>query len=209
MYIPNQFRIEDEAAILDFIKQNGFAIVVSQSKDGIVASHIPLILHQNQAGAYCLIGHLSKANPQWKMFEQLNSQEVLTIFNGPHTFITADWYEKENVSTWNYLAVHVYGTVQIIEGAALYQSLQMLTDKYEPTESRARLENLNEKYVQREMRGIVGIEITITKLEGKAKLSQNRNDKDYQHIIEKLEERKEGDDVQVAEAMKKKRSYEL
>jgi transcriptional regulator len=151
---------------------------------------------------------LSKANPQWKTFEQLENQEVLTIFNGPHTFITADWYEKENVSTWNYLAVHAYGTVQLVEGEALYQSLQMLTDKYEPTESRARLENLNEKYVQREMRGIVGIEITITKLEGKAKLSQNRNDKDYQHIIEKLEERKEGDDVQVAEAMKKKRSYE-
>ncbi len=202
MYIPNQFRIEAEDALWDFIRHYGFAIVVSQSESGLVASHIPLILHQNQEGVYSLLGHLSKANPQWKTFETMQNQEILTIFNGLHAFITADWYEKENVSTWNYQAVHAYGTVKLIEGEALYHSLQLLTDKYEPSESKARLENLNEKYVQREIRGIVGIEISLSKVEGKAKLSQNRNDKDYQHIIERLEERKEGDDVQVAAAMK-------
>ena len=202
MYIPNQFRIEEAAALWDFIHHNGFAIVVSQSEGSLVASHIPLILHQNEEGAYSLLGHLSKANPQWKTFETMQNQEVLTIFNGPHTFITADWYEKENVSTWNYLAVHAYGTVKLIEGEALYQSLQRLSDKYETTDSKARLENLNPNYVQREMRGIVGIEISLTKVEGKAKLSQNRNNKDYQHIIEKLEDRNEGDDADVAKAMK-------
>jgi transcriptional regulator len=205
MYIPKQFNIEDETTILNFIKKNGFAIIVNQGKEGLVASHIPLILRQTQEGTYSLLGHLSKANPQWQTFEAQQNQEVLVIFNGAHTFITADWYEKENVSTWNYLAVHAYGIVRLLEKEALYQSLQLLSDKYEAQESQARLENLNESYVQREMRGIVGIEIKITKLEGKAKLSQNRNDKDYQHIIKKLEERNEGDDMSIAQEMEKRR----
>ena len=89
-----------------------------------IATHIPLELSKNKLGKDILQGHVSKANPQWHHFK--NNTEVLAIFTGPHGYISSSWYDFEEVPTWNYIAVHVYGTIKIIEGEELYNSLKQL-----------------------------------------------------------------------------------
>jgi transcriptional regulator len=201
MFIPNQFKIQDVTQIGDFLKKNTFAALVSQVKGRLWATHIPLMLAKNQAGEDILLGHISKANEQWK--EIAEQAEVLAIFQGAHTFISSDWYNHQNVSTWNYMVAHVYGKVRIIEGEEMRHAVKILVDHYEPEHSKGRMENMEEKYVNRELRGIYGVELKITSIETAFKLSQNRDDENYHHIVEKLEERGDDDSRKVAEMMKK------
>src|SRR4051812_15778197 len=118
MYVPKQFKNNEPAQIKDFIRKNGFAILVSQCEGKIVATHLPLELNEDGEK---LSGHISRANPQWKNFDQ--GTEVLAIFNGPHAYISSSWYNHENVPTWNYIAVQVYGKIAIIEGEELVRSM--------------------------------------------------------------------------------------
>jgi len=94
-----------------------------------LATHIPIPLDKNENGNSILVGHISKSNPQWKNF--INDNEVLAIFNGPHSYISSSWCDHENVPTWNYIAVHIYGKIKIIEGEKLIEPLTNLLDKYE------------------------------------------------------------------------------
>src|SRR4026207_836328 len=128
MYVPKQFRNNDASTISDFIRHHGFGILVSQSDSRMVATHIPLELSEDETK---LRGHIAKANPQWKHFQ--NKSEIMVIFPGPHAYVSSSWYDHENVPTWNYIAVHVYGKIQIIEGDELYSALKQLVDKYEKT----------------------------------------------------------------------------
>jgi transcriptional regulator len=201
MFIPNQFKIQDITQVEDFLKKNTFAALVSQVKGRLWATHIPMMLAKNQAGEDILLGHISKANEQWKEIEE--QAEVLAIFQGAHTFISSDWYNHQNVSTWNYMVAHVYGKVRIIEGEEMRHAVKTLVDHYEPKHSKGRMENMEEKYVNRELRGIYGVELKITSIETAFKLSQNRDDENYHHIVEKLEERGDDDSRKVAEMMKK------
>jgi transcriptional regulator len=197
MYIPKKFQVTEEAQILDFIRENGFAILVSLNEGKTNATHIPI---QVSDDGKKLHGHLSKANPQWKNF---NQQEVLVIFNGPHTYISSSWYNHENVPTWNYIAVHVYGTIRVIEGDALIDSLKSLTNKYEKNSAKpVSVEKLSPEYFQSALRGVVGFEIEITNMEAAYKLSQNRDKINHAEIINKLEKRNQGDDVKIARAMR-------
>jgi transcriptional regulator len=205
MYTSPNFQAQSIHQVEDFLMKNGFAIVVSQ-QDGIpMATHIPLFLTTKPNGERVFSGHFAKANPQWHtIFEQ---KQVLAIFSGAHTYISSSWYDHVNVSTWNYIAVHIYGKMRLIEGDELLQSLKDLTDKYElhgttPSKNPMRVEDMPEKYVHREMRGIVGFEMSIDTIQATFKLSQNRNDVSHTNIIEQLEARNEGDDVKIAAAMK-------
>ena len=110
MYIPNLYKNENQAEIEQFLHENGFAILVNQTNGKLWATHIPLILGTNSNGKQILIGHISKLNPQAESFNQ--NDEVLAIFSGSHSYISSSWYDHENVPTWNYLAVHVYGKVR-------------------------------------------------------------------------------------------------
>jgi len=114
MYIPKEFAVGDTAEILAFMKQHSFAVLVSTVADRYWGTHLPLLLHQNAAGGYYLLGHLSKANPQWQHFRE--QEKVLAIFSGPHAYVSSAWYAQESVPTWNYMAVHVYGTLQLVSG---------------------------------------------------------------------------------------------
>ena len=203
MFIPKLFKIEEIALIEDFLKKNTFAALVSQVKGRLWATHIPLMLAKNEAGENVLLGHVSKANEQWKGIGE--QQEVMAIFQGAHTFISSDWYDHQNVSTWNYMVAHVYGKVRLLEGEELYNAVKTLVDHYEPEHSKGRMENMEESYVNREMRGIYGVELKISSIETAFKLSQNRDDKNYQAITKKLEERGDDDSKKVAETMKKVR----
>ncbi len=113
MYTPPYYKNENVENVLDFVEKNSFGILISQSNSKLLATHIPLEFDKNENGQTILVGHISKANPQWKNF--INDSNVLAIFNGPHSYISSSWYDHENVPTWNYIAVHIYGKVKIIE----------------------------------------------------------------------------------------------
>ena len=203
MYIPELYKNENREEIENFVHQNGFAILVNQTQGKLWATHTPLLLETREDGKLILTGHISKANPQALSFN--DNDEVLAIFSGAHTYISSSWYDHENVPTWNYLAVHVYGKVRVYNHEEALDFLKKLVDKYESkSKNPIRVENLSEK-TMREARGIVAFEIEITNLEAQKKLSQNRDDKNYRNIITELKKTKENQALAVAEAMKKNR----
>ncbi len=205
MYIPQQFKNENREEILKFIEENSFGILVIKGQNRIIASHIPLYLSINKDGKEILSGHLSKANEGWASFE--NNEEVLVIFPGQHTYISPSWYSHENVPTWNYIAVHVYGSIRIIEGEELLDSLKKLVNKYEKgSTDPVSVEKMNPELVHREMKGIVGFEIIINDLQAAYKLSQNRNERDYDNIIDELSKNSsDPNSIGIAEEMRKKK----
>jgi transcriptional regulator len=204
MYIPELYKTENQEDIHGFIHQNGFAILVNQTDGKLWATHIPLLLEVNDKGKQILVGHLSKLNPQGESFK--TNEDVLAIFSGAHSYISSSWYDHENVPTWNYLAVHVYGKVKIYTHEEAVNSLKKLVDKYEAkSEKQVRVEELSEK-TMREARGIIAFEIEITSIEAQKKLSQNRDDKNYKNIITELEKTNDSQAIAVADAMKKNRS---
>lgn len=132
-------------------------------------------------------GHLAKANPQWQVFSQ---QESLAIFTGPHAYISPDAYEaRENVPTWNYIAVHAYGTPRLItlnqSPEQMDQMIEAMVNTYGPTYQK-QWESLSERYRTTMMQGIVGFEIVVTRLDGKYKLSQNRSPADQANVAHTL-----------------------
>ncbi len=204
MYIHPLNEWQDEPEIVDFIKRNAFATLISQVDGKPWATHLPFVLGKNNAGEPVLSGHLAKANQQWKTISE--NADVLVIFQGPHAYISSSWYNHENVPTWNYLAVHVSGKIRLIEGEELMDHLKSLTDTYEEGRpNRVRVETMSESYVAGQLRALVGFEIKIEEVKGSAKLSQNRDDVNYHHIVEKLEESQFPLDKEVASEMKKRR----
>jgi transcriptional regulator len=199
MYKPRYAENTDVKSIREFVKQNGFGIIVSQSNQKLMASHIPLEFAPDESK---LLGHVSRANPQWKSFD--DGSEVLTIFSGPHAYISSSWYDHENVPTWNYIAVHIHGRIRIIEGAELLDSLKQLVNKYEASSRQpVSVEGMSKQFVQQSLKGLVGFEILITNIEASYKLSQNRDKKNQMAIIAELEKRNDPSSVSVAAEMKK------
>ena len=204
MYIHPINSWEKEPEIIEFIKKNAFATLVSQVNGRPWATHLPLVLDQDQSDNPVLHGHLAKANEQWKALSE--NEEVLIIFQGPHAYISSSWYNHENVPTWNYLAVHVYGKIRIIEGEELMHHLKSLVDIYEEGRpNRVHVETMSESYLQSQLRALVGIEINIEEVQASAKLSQNRDDVNYHHIVKKLDESPFPLDREVALEMRKRR----
>lgn len=201
MYIPEIYKNENPTAIKDFLQKNSFGILVNQVDGKLWATHIPLELDTNENGRQVLYGHISKENPQWKSFASDN--KILAIFSGPNSYVSPSWYDHENVPTWNYTAVHVYGTIKIIKGEALLSSLKKLVDKYEArSENPIKIEDLSEK-TMRQTRGIIAFEIEIDEIQAVHKLSQNRDDKNYQNIISELEKTEESNSIAIAKEMSK------
>ena len=202
MYIPELYKNENQEEIQNFIHQNGFGILINQTAGKLWATHIPLLLEEKD-GKQILVGHVSKENPQAASFK--TNDEVLAIFTGAHSYISSSWYDHENVPTWNYLAVHVYGKVTIYNHEQAVASLKKLVDKYEKkSEKPVRVEELSEK-TMREARGIIAFEIKITSIEAQKKLSQNRDEKNYKNIISELEKTKDNQSIAIATAMKNNR----
>lgn len=184
MYIPEHFRNEDRTAALDFMRANPFTILVSNTETGPFATHVPVLIRES--GENLIIrGHVAKANPHWR-YLQTNPQ-CLVIFHGPHAYVSPSNYEmRESVPTWNYGAVHVYGETRTY--SAPDELLAVLHDLI-PTFEAAYGEqwgSLSEAYHQRMLNHIVGFEITVTKLEAKFKLSQNRTRQEQQKVIDSL-----------------------
>ena len=202
MYIPELYKNENQEDIQNFIHQNGFGILVNQTNGKLWATHIPFLLEEKD-GKQILVGHVSRENPQAGSFK--TNDEVLAVFSGAHSYISSSWYDHENVPTWNYLAVHVYGKVKIHSLDETIEALKRLVNKYEAkSEKPIRVEDLSKKTML-QARGIVSFEIEITAIEAKKKLSQNRDDKNYKTIISKLENSNDFQSIEVAKEMKKNR----
>ena len=200
MYVPRHFQYDDTEEVKDFIEQNGFGILISQQDGRLWGTHIPLLFSEDRRKLY---GHVSKANPQWKNF--VSGNEVMVIFSGPHAYVSSSWYNHENVPTWNYIAAHVYGEIQIVEGEALRHSLSRLVTKYEKHSERpVSVETMTPDYFNRSLQGLVGFEIRITKIEAAYKLSQNRDQLNYRNVVRELDKRGDENSFRVAEEMKKK-----
>src|SRR5262245_10590354 len=131
MYIPSHFAVPDQESLFAAIERYSFATLVSPSASGMVASHLPLLLERAQADVPAtLLGHMARANSQWR---EAAGQEVLAIFAGPHAYISPQWYESEKVvPTWNYVAVHAYGRLELIDDPHEAEALLLRTvDLYE------------------------------------------------------------------------------
>jgi transcriptional regulator len=197
MYIPSHFKIEDEEIIYDIIQEYGFATFFSQHEGEPFATHIPLLIDEDKEYLY---GHFARANPQWK---DINNQNVLAIFHGPHCYISSSWYESNRaVPTWNYLAVHVYGKIEIVEDDELKESLSDLVKKYEVPDSSYQLDEVDARYLEGMTKGVVGFKIKIKKIEGKAKLSQNHSIERRELVIQELEKFESEDERKIASYMK-------
>ncbi|MGO4818184.1 FMN-binding negative transcriptional regulator [Flavobacterium sp. W22_SRS_FP1] len=199
MFIPDIYKNENQEEIRAFLVKYSFGILVNQTNGKLCATHIPLELDTNKEGKEILLGHISKENPQWKGFA--DNDQVLAIFSGPNSYISSSWYNHENVPTWNYIAVHVYGKIKIIEGEAVIDSLKKLIDKYEQnSDNPIRIANLSEQTMI-QTRGIVAFEIEIQEIQATKKMSQNRDDTDHSNIILELEKTKSAQSIAVAKEM--------
>jgi transcriptional regulator len=193
VYIP-KFNEEKRLDILHgLIRSQPFATLVTMGSTGLVATHLPMVLSPGEGSPDILRGHISRANPQWREFDP--SIEALAIFAGPQHYITPNWYPEkaENgkvVPTWNYAVVHAYGTIRVLEDQAwLLTHLKSLTSLHEAASPRPwAVTDAPEDYVASQMRGIVGIEIPVRRIEGKWKVSQNKSEPTKRSIEQGLEE---------------------
>jgi len=203
MYIPRRYEQKDKEKIHAFIKEHSFAILITVLEGRPVGTHIPLQLETGDDGKDSLLGHISIGNEQ--KYTLSDGASVLAIFQGPHAYVSPRWYTQLNVPTWNYISVHVYGTVRLMEGQALREALSRLIDTYEqPLPHPVKMEEIPEKVLEDDFRGIVGFRIVIDEIQAAWKLSQNRDEQSYHQVIERLES---GDEVSraVADEMKKRK----
>jgi transcriptional regulator len=204
MYIPKHFKIDDLETIYKIIEKNSFATLFSQHNGRPYAAHLPLLLEKEEGFLY---GHFARPNEQWKDIE---NQNVLVTFQGPHAYISPSWYEtNQAVPTWNYVAVHVYGQVEILHNEQeIYDALFSMVDKYEKPGSSYRFKEIDRNFIDGMSKGIVAFKIRITEIEGKAKLSQNHSVERQDLVIKQLELSQESDLLQIAKLMKKNHKKE-
>ncbi|WP_269411228.1 FMN-binding negative transcriptional regulator [Lentibacillus daqui] len=198
MFIPRHFSIKDDEKLYEIIDEYGFATLFSQHEGEPAATQIPLMMDKDRKHLY---GHFARSNPQWK---DIDKQRVLAAFHGPHCYISSSWYETNRaVPTWNYITVHVYGHVELIDGKELKESLSGLVLKYEGPDSSYKLDEVDPKYMEAQTKGIVGFKIKVDKMEGKAKLSQNHPRERQKMVIHELEKSEHEDEQRIASYMKK------
>ncbi len=201
MYVPPHFAESDTVKLHDFLERYSFGLLVSQ-RDGLpFASHLPLLLDRKLGPHGTLIGHMARANPQWK---EIAGQSVLAVFRGPHAYISPSWYEAEHVvPTWNYVAVHAYGMAELVEDHdGLLDIVRRSVAVYEATMPRPWTLDASGTFVERMLTQIVGFRIPISKIEGKWKLNQNHPAERREKVIRALEARDSEDARAIAEMMR-------
>jgi transcriptional regulator len=187
MYQPPHFIETDLQRISTLMRNSSFATVISHDGAAPFATHMP-VMHQATGGTHgTLVTHMARANPQWRHF--VDGREVLVIFHGPHAYISPNWFEtRPEVPTWNYAVVHAYGVPRLLEDKDRVRAmLRDLVDNFEAGQPQPYGAVLTDEYIDKLSPGIVGIEIPITRLEAKFKLSQNRSAKDQAGVIAALE----------------------
>lgn len=199
MYIPASFAETDIGKLHDLMRAYNFATLVSSGASGPYATHLPFLLDSEAGASGTLITHMARANPHWKMIAP--ADEVLVIFQGPHSYISPTWYvESSVVPTWNYAAVHAYGSARLIHDEQRLR--QIVTALVEHHEGPGNLPGLDTHFQENLLKAIVGLEIPIGRLEGKFKISQNKSPEDQQRVIEALAQASHSDQRAVAQIMR-------
>jgi transcriptional regulator len=202
MYIPAHFAAPDDESLLAAIERYSFATLVSPSPTGMVASHLPLLLDRptSEGGPSAVLGHMAKANTQWR---DAAGQEVLAIFAGPHAYISPSWYEaKSVVPTWNYVAVHAYGRLELIDDPGEAEALLRRTvTLYEAARPQPWALDEPREFVERLAAQIVAFRIPISRLEGKWKLNQNHPAERRAKVVAALLEQGDENSLQIAQLM--------
>jgi transcriptional regulator len=202
MYVPPAFKDDDLDSIRSIIRDARLASLVTATAEGPIATPLPFFLEESEGEYGTLYGHLARANPQWKLPPV---GEALAIFNGPEAYVTPSWYATKQetgkvVPTWNYIAVHAYGTVEFFqEPERLLDVVTRLTRKYE--EMRAKpwaVSDAPADFIASQLRGIVGIRIPVSRFEGKRKMSQNRPEADRIGVVAGLAASENPQDREVA-----------
>jgi transcriptional regulator len=206
MYSLPYFKDSDPQTVLQFVKDHPFAFLCGCDEQGRpVATQVPVFTDERE-GKLFLSGHMMKHTDHHKAF--LYNPQVLAVFTGPHTYVSATWYDNPHqASTWNYMSVHAKGRIRFGEGEELEAALRRLTLHYENnnTASTTVFDNLPADYKEKLMKAIVAFEIEVTAMDNVFKLSQNRDEKSYHNIIGKLKE-KGADGAAVAAEMEKRAS---
>jgi transcriptional regulator len=202
MYIPKHFEEKDHAKLVEFMKEYNFATIVNSAKKRYWATHIPFLVEEAN-GDVILKAHMAKANPQWANFR--DDDEVLVIFQEPHSYISPKLYEnKVSVPTWNYIAVHAYGVPQILP--SIEEKITLLEDTFKVFESsfKEQWDTLPVDYKNELLDDIVAFRIKVTNIEGKFKLSQNRTQGDRERIVSRLDSKEDKVKKDIAKYMKKR-----
>ncbi|HEV2674673.1 MAG TPA: FMN-binding negative transcriptional regulator [Aliidongia sp.] len=179
MYVPSQFKQSDLAVLHEAMRGAGLVTLVSLGADGLVASHVPMLLDADDGPNGTLVGHLAKPNPQGRGVAA--GVEALAIFQGPDAYITPSWYATKRehgkvVPTWNYVAIHAYGPLEFFDDAdRLLDVVTRLTNRHEgPRTSPWAVTDAPPEFIQAHLKGIVGFRLPISRIDGKWKMSQNR-----------------------------------
>ena len=200
MYDISYFKASDNEQIFEFMQAHPFIILCGADQDkSPVATHVPVLIEKRE-DKYFLLAHVMKKQMHTKAFTENN--QVLAIFYGPSTYVSASWYENKKVaSTWNYQAVHAKGILRFLDEQGLRKVLTRLTEKFEnDPQSPALVQHLDDEYLSKMMQAIIAFEIELTDIQHIFKLSQNRDEISHSNIIRQLKE-KGGEAAAIAEAM--------
>lgn len=200
MYIPKHYQKKDYQEIKKFLTTYNFATIVTNDGTMPIATHLPVNIEETN-DELLISGHFAKNNNQWKTIE--NNDNVLIIFQGPHAYISSTWYETEDVPTWDYQSIHVYGKGRLLNEAQLEADLKKLLNKYESHhEDGATWDNLSPQ-TQKQIKGIVGFKVKINKIEAAYKLSQTRSETDKENIVINLNHSDDHNDKNLAREIEK------
>jgi transcriptional regulator len=199
LYTEKQFKVDDSEKIIGLIRSNSFGILFSQ-KDGLsCATHLPFLIEETENGEYYLLSHMSKSNSQWQ--EIIN--DVLVVFQGPHTYISPTWYQEENTApTWNYAAVHVYGDfIQIDDKLELMNLIGKMVHYYESAMESPWTTNLTSEFNDKLLNMVIGFKIRVKRFEGKWKLNQNHSVERRNRVIKSLRKTNDENSLGIANLM--------
>jgi transcriptional regulator len=200
VYSPPYNHAEDRSEVLAFMRSNSFCLLVTGTGGEVHASHVPALVEERPAGVVIEL-HLARPNPQWREFFD---EEVLVVFGGPNSYVSPRWYvQEERVPTWNYAAVHAYGKPSVIDerGARLAQQRRLIA-AHDPQWLPA-FECLRREYVDAMLQGMVSVEIAVTRIETRWKLSQNRGRLEQERIVEQLDRSSDSGARSLAALMRK------
>ncbi len=202
MYKLPHFTETDHNAVIEFIKNNPFAIITGMGDSYPVASHIPLEIEETN-GKMILHGHLMKKTDHHLAFEKNN--HVLVIFTGPHCYVSASWYTNpQGASTWNYMTVHAKGKISFTDEAGTIAAIKAVTERFEGTNTAASFDKMSDDYISSMVKAIVGFSIEVESMEAVFKLSQNRDDASKRNIIEQLSEKHDEGSRMIAAEMERR-----
>lgn len=202
MYRFSYYTEQDKEKVIDFIRENAFALITGVGENYPVATQIPLLIKIKE-NKILLEGHLMKKTDHHLAFEKNN--KVLVLFTGPHCFVDANWYSHPQMgSTWNYMTVHAKGKITFMDEDGTRNAVKEISDKYAGTSSESAFDNLPKEYIDHMVKAIVGFSIEIEELDNVFKLSQNRDEASQKNIIEQLKKTGDANAAAIADEMEKR-----